>query len=216
MLLSGELWPGQHVRQADIAARLNVSRVPVREAIAVLAAEGVFVHEPHAGYAVAKFDAEELAQIYWMRSVLETRLVESIDHVPAATLAAMERHNRDVSESVNDSNLNRCLAANSSFHFDYLNLSPLRLVIAEVRRLWSAAAHYHPFYLYDRAAKERIVKEHADIVSAIRADRKAEVISLLHQHREHARSALAQLLPTPSLSPGDAGLAIMPFADADD
>src|SRR5687767_5679974 len=78
MILSGELLPGQPLRQVQLAERLGVSRVPVREALTTLVADGAVVHTPNTGYAVARFNLAELREIFLMRELLEDELLRRV------------------------------------------------------------------------------------------------------------------------------------------
>src|SRR5690606_21958873 len=70
-IVSGELAPGQPIRQASIAQRLGVSRVALREALKTLEAEGQVVYQPHRGYSVAELSLRDLLEVYRMRQLLE-------------------------------------------------------------------------------------------------------------------------------------------------
>ncbi len=59
-ILNGTLGPGQVLRQEELAARFKTSRVPLREALQSLQAEGLVVLRPRRGYAVAALDGEQL------------------------------------------------------------------------------------------------------------------------------------------------------------
>ena len=69
--MTRRLKPGQWIRQLDIANQLNVSSVPVREALNTLAAEGQVVHQRHRGYKVVELSREQLEEIYLARRLLE-------------------------------------------------------------------------------------------------------------------------------------------------
>ncbi|MDM0066246.1 GntR family transcriptional regulator [Variovorax sp. J31P207] len=71
MILSGELPAGQRINEPDIAARLGVSRVPVREALRELESTGLVVARKHAGVFVREPDAAELRDLYEMRGLLD-------------------------------------------------------------------------------------------------------------------------------------------------
>ena len=73
-IMSRELQPGERVRQEQLAERLNVSRVPVREALKVLEAEGQVTYQAHRGYTVVALSLEELEEIYLARSLLEKEM----------------------------------------------------------------------------------------------------------------------------------------------
>ena len=67
----GRYAPGDRVREADVAAWLNVSRTPVREAFRRLQADGLLTMEPWRGVIVAQLDQQQLVELYAMRRVLE-------------------------------------------------------------------------------------------------------------------------------------------------
>jgi DNA-binding GntR family transcriptional regulator len=84
----GRLKPGQPVRQESVALEFGVSRIPVREALRQLEAEGLVVHKPHSGARVAALDYAECEEIYKMRERLEPlALAESIGRLTDEQLA---------------------------------------------------------------------------------------------------------------------------------
>jgi DNA-binding GntR family transcriptional regulator len=64
---------GEPLRQEDLAAAFGVSRLPVREALRRLEAEGLVVMRPRRGYCVASFSSEEIEEVFDMRALLEAR-----------------------------------------------------------------------------------------------------------------------------------------------
>lgn len=71
MILRGELAPGERVTEADIAARLGISRMPVRQALPALALEGLLVRSGQRGFAVREFEAGHSRDAVRLRAVLE-------------------------------------------------------------------------------------------------------------------------------------------------
>src|SRR5262245_62073768 len=88
-ILQGDLSPGEQIRQAEWAERLGTSRIPVREALKALAAEGLLSHDHNRGYFVIRFGADEMAQIYLLRRLLETELLRSLVDPPPTAFAAL-------------------------------------------------------------------------------------------------------------------------------
>ena len=70
-ILDGELPAGSRLKEDELAARLDVSRTPVREALRRLEAEGLVVHEAKRGAAVRAYSASELDDMYRLRAMLE-------------------------------------------------------------------------------------------------------------------------------------------------
>lgn len=71
MILHGELSPGQRVREAELASSLGVSRTPVREALPMLAQEGILRQLDTRGFVVREFSAQEILDAIDVRGVLE-------------------------------------------------------------------------------------------------------------------------------------------------
>ena len=67
----GAIAQGQRIMEVDLANQLQVSRVPVREALKILQAQGIVVSRPHYGVRVARYDEEKIVQIYEVRCNLE-------------------------------------------------------------------------------------------------------------------------------------------------
>jgi len=86
-ILNGELKRGQLLRQEELAQRYNVSRVPLREALSRLEADGLIVLRPRRGYAVNTLDQKDIVEIFELRAVVE-------EH--AGHLAALARTPADV------------------------------------------------------------------------------------------------------------------------
>src|SRR5450631_4595154 len=86
-ILNGDIRPGQRVRQAMVAERFGASRLPVREALRMLEAEGLIEHEANKGARVPLLGSREVDIIYQMRERLEPlALSQSIPHLTVQDL----------------------------------------------------------------------------------------------------------------------------------
>src|SRR5258705_12711024 len=98
-VVSGELMPGEQIRQQEMAEELGVSRVPLREALNLLADQGLLIHRPNSGYFVAERAPNELAQISRILQLLDDELPGSIalpDDECIASLRALNDQMRSV------------------------------------------------------------------------------------------------------------------------
>src|SRR3546814_4510444 len=68
---TGELKPGQRIREIEMADRLRMSRTPVREALRRLEADGLLTFAPYRGMVIAELDHQAVMELYQMREVLE-------------------------------------------------------------------------------------------------------------------------------------------------
>src|SRR3954452_22834359 len=91
LILRDVLRPGDRIRQEDIADRFGASRLPVREALRMLEAEGLTEHEPNKGARVPRLSMHEVDVIYRMRERLEPlALAESLPHLDDTDLERLE------------------------------------------------------------------------------------------------------------------------------
>ncbi|RJE77517.1 GntR family transcriptional regulator [Pseudoalteromonas sp. MSK9-3] len=74
-ILSGEIKAGEPLRQAALAEELNVSRIPVREALLQLEAEGLVNFEAHKGATATMLSADQIDEIFDLRALLEAELL---------------------------------------------------------------------------------------------------------------------------------------------
>jgi DNA-binding GntR family transcriptional regulator len=81
-IISGDLQPGQRLREVALAADLGVSRPTLREALRTLVQEGLCEQEPHRGFAVARLDAEAIRDLTDTRLVLDRMAIEGIWDAP--------------------------------------------------------------------------------------------------------------------------------------
>jgi len=80
-ILSGEIAPGEHLREVEIAARHEVSRGPVREALLQLEREGLVLLRRNRGAVVARLSRGDLEEVYSLRLALERlAVVEAVRH----------------------------------------------------------------------------------------------------------------------------------------
>lgn len=90
-ILAGRYSQDQFIRQELIAQELGVSRIPVREALAQLEAEGLVVREKYRGAVVPKLSVSEIAEIYELRLMLEPYLLRTaIANITPADVAALQ------------------------------------------------------------------------------------------------------------------------------
>jgi DNA-binding GntR family transcriptional regulator len=196
MVRDGVLLPGQPIRQGAVAEQLGISRVPVREALKGLEADGLVEASPTGGFVVVRLSAEELSQIYLMRRLLETELLRRIDSATEPDLATLNALNARMADLI-DTPTRELASLNEQFHFEMFTLAGLRHVLVEVQRLWHRTAPYRLVYSAERAARERIVAEHDGLVRALRAGDTELLVRLADEHRHTSERDVVSVLSQP-------------------
>lgn len=192
---TGELAPGQQVLQDALAERYGVSRVPLREALKVLEAEGQVSYVPHRGYFVAELSLADLLEVYRLRELLEGEAVRV--GVPRLTEEDLDRLAEAVAAcevSAADGDLGALTAANRRLHFDLLESCGMPRLVRLIRVLWDATDVYRSLYYGDETNRSVVEAEHRAVLAAARRRDAEATARLLHQHRVHAVERLRPVL----------------------
>lgn len=198
MVHDGVLLPGQQIRQAAVAEQLGISRVPVREALKNLQADGLVEASPSGGFVVARLSADELKQIYLMRRLLETEMLRRVPGpVDDSEIAALTELNDRLAASADRPSSREWKQLNRDLHFRMFALSGLTHVLAEVARLWDKTEPYRSVYSAEHATRLRILDEHVKIIDALRRGDTGELIIQMDGHRGTSERSVVSVLTSP-------------------
>jgi DNA-binding GntR family transcriptional regulator len=186
-LLRGELQPGEWLRQDDLAAALGVSKVPVREALQRLAAEGLVSFEANRGSMVRTLTADGAQEIYALRRAIEPVLLKrSVSQLTIVDLAQAEMALDDPAASIGEANwrFHRSLYAGAG----WLRGSTI------VGTLHTAVAPYVVLYTKKLSGSSASDAEHRELLQLCRAKETTKAVAVLKSHLAEASSALITYL----------------------
>lgn len=144
-ILEGRIAPGERIRQEDVAARFGASRLPVREALRMLEAEGLTEHEANKGARVPRLSRHEVDVIYQMRERLEPlALTESIPHLGDAEIERLEEVQARIEENTD---MAAFLALDREFHLLTYTGCRIDPLTSMVTRLWNSTQHYRRAFM---------------------------------------------------------------------
>ena len=190
-ILHGRFLPGDRIRQEDIADRFGASRLPVREALRMLEAEGLTEHEAHKGARVPKLTPHEVDVIYRMRERLEPlALVESLARLGVADHERMEEVQGRIEE--ND-DLEKFLDLDREFHMLTYSGCAIEPLNQNITRLWNSTQHYRRAYvaLGGRSRMWIVNAEHRLILDAVVRRDASDAERYLEGHIRRTRMELS-------------------------
>ena len=189
-ILKGDLEPGQHLVQADLAEQLGVSRMPVREALKTLEMEGLITLDPHKGAVVNELTIEDIDEIYELLTMLESlALKKSIPHLTDKILEEMQQlHLKmlDTKEKEEYVDLNR------QFHTVSLSGCKSKRIHGLMARVSHGIAKDTPYVIPGQIEKSNI--EHGIILEAISNRNAEKAAAELSHHINRTREDLIEVL----------------------
>ena len=179
-ILKGELKPGERLMELQLAAKLGVSRTPIREAIRMLEQEGLAVTIPRKGAEVAKMTEKD------MEDVLQIR--EALDEL-AAKIACEQ-----ISEEQLEDNVKKIAEADVKFHDIIYQSTGNPKLVNMLNNLREQMYRYRVEYLKDENNYPTLMKEHKDIVEGLVRKNKMQVTETMHQHVKNQAVAVKAMI----------------------
>jgi DNA-binding GntR family transcriptional regulator len=194
-ILTGEYSPGSPLLQDSIAAEFGVSKIPVREALVRLRAEGLIDIEAHRGFRVRPLLATEVDEVFRLRLALEpaavsegAKLAQDEDHVAARDAL------RALSTALAASALDDAGNLNSAFHLALIVPHRQPVTSEILSRLHTLSQRYVRMHLMPVGRVRRATREHKALYEAWASGEARAARQLTAQHIEETRDELAQLL----------------------
>ena len=188
LIITGELAPGQHMVETDLARQLGVSRQPIREALHRMEAEGWVDLRPSQGAFVHVPTESEVDELLDVRALLEAETARLAARAATATQVARLREiSAEGQQAARQENISRALTANTSFHAE-IALAAGNAVLAELAGLVARRVRWY----YQLVTPERGPSswpEHAELVDAIASGDPDLAQRLARQHTERTRDA---------------------------
>ena len=199
IILSGVIPSDEPIRQDALAAELNVSKIPLREALARLEQDGLVVSYAHRGFFVRPMSPEEAEEIYALRLKLEP------DAAARASLKASDEERAHAREALALLDIDAAAhrptvgARNRAFHLALVAPGAGVVTTNIVARLHILADRYVRKHLEPKGRFLAAEAEHHEILDAWHSKREAKVRKLVTQHLERTLADLrAELSATPA------------------
>jgi DNA-binding GntR family transcriptional regulator len=183
-LVTGRLVSGVRVTAEELAARLGISHVPVREALRYLEAEGHLERDHRGRLRVRPTSPDEAEEIYDLRRILETAVLNvSVPNLTSADVAAMEAQYAAMEAGLAERDIHAYATANRRFHFIAFERAERAWMLRFLRMVWDAAARYQTRVFSTTGWEQRLQEEHRNLLDACRRGDAAAAIATMDKHR---------------------------------
>lgn len=195
LIVEGVIEPGQKLNERELAAQLEVSRTPLREAIRMLAAEGLVELLPHRGAVAAQLSRQDVADTFEVIAGLEgqsgqlaaERIVASeLNEIRALQFEMLAAHARR--------DLPTYYRLNARIH-NHINAAARNPVLTQTYLTVNARLQALRFRSnFDESKWARAVREHERMIELLQARDGPGLRKLLVEHLEHKRDAVLDLM----------------------
>jgi len=198
LILQGALLPGQRINEPDIAARLKVSRVPVREALRELESSGLVVSRKNAGVFVRRLEAADVRELYELREMLDGYAASRVAALPGTRRLPLARQLEaaiaTMNQAVDRGDAQAYYAENLKFHWAIVEAVGNQQLLASYRGVIQRLHVARLTNLSGDAGRRISIAEHVQIARALR---QGDALASERLARTHVTDAHARLGATP-------------------
>ena len=188
LIVGGELLPGQHMVETDLARQLGVSRQPIREALHRMEAEGWVDLRPSQGAFVHVPTDCEVDELLDVRALLEAETARLATRSPnAGQLARLREICRQGAAAAAAADVTAAAAANSVFHAEVAAIGG-NAVLAQLADIVGRRVQWY-YRMVAPAREHNAWTEHAELIEAIEAGDAERAEAVARKHTERTRAA---------------------------
>jgi DNA-binding GntR family transcriptional regulator len=188
LIVGGELPPGQHMVETDLAGQLGVSRQPIREALHRMEAEGWVDLRPSQGAFVHVPTDQEVDELLDVRALLEAETARLAARAPSpAQLARLRQICQEGQAAADADDFSAAVTANSAFHAEVAAIGG-NAVLAELADIVGRRVQWY-YRMVVPVRGHGSWTEHAELIGAIEAGDAERAESVARRHTERTRAA---------------------------
>ncbi|MER9434506.1 GntR family transcriptional regulator [Mesorhizobium sp. M0618] len=197
-IANGTIKAGTSLRQDELAEHFGFSRMPIRDALRQLEAEGIVSIHPTKGAHVARMDCAEISEIYALRELLESEALRL--SVPSLAGAKLDEAEQVLDQIDAERNVGRWGALNRTFHLALYDACGNHRLLGLIEAHHNAADRYVRILLSNLDYRSRSQTEHRELLAACRRRDGDRAISILRQHLREGSETLVRAIREDGLS----------------
>ncbi len=182
-ILKGELKPGERLMELQLAAKLGVSRTPIREAIRMLELEGLAVTVPRKGAEVAKMTEKDMEDVLQIRRCLDELAVSlACEKIDKEQLQQLKVALEEFEESIRKGEVGQIAQADMAFHDTIYKAADNPKLMTLLNNLREQMYRYRVEYLKDESTYPKLIAEHQEIYGGLVRQDKEFVVKATGEH----------------------------------
>jgi DNA-binding GntR family transcriptional regulator len=192
-IITGQLRPGARLPIEELAELLEMSPMPIREAVRRLHAAGLVKNIPHRGARVTELSVTDLAEVYEARLALEVLAIRRAAERFSSDHEVSARQSLSVLQEMSDDNSAETSEAHDTFHFSLYDAADSAWLLRLIRPVWETSERYCLEFPQCRRLLAR-TSEHEQILAACVANEPARAALALHDHLASTANNLADAM----------------------
>jgi len=200
-ILKGEIPAGERLVELDLAAKMNSSRTPVREALQKIASEGLIYSIPRAGYIVGEISETDLEEIFEARTAIEQAAAkQALKYITPEELERIEENIRRSEESIRGGQKDQMIDFDTEFHDILCGAGRNKRLIQFSQTLRDHLLKYRMIALRIPRMARGATAEHKQIFKALKSKDSKKLEETIHYHLERSKEHILTRLKesTPS------------------
>lgn len=181
-IMSREILPGDQLVQEKLAAELQISRTPVREALMRLEREGVLEVSNRGSFSLYQMDDREVLELYQARAAIEGQAARilAVHHTQETLdkLRSVIKREEDIKEGT----VREYFEANRRIHRTFVELSDNRFLLEMFDMIWGKAMAFQLFAAIENVDLTKSMGNHLALVDAIEKGDKTETLEMFTAH----------------------------------
>jgi DNA-binding GntR family transcriptional regulator len=188
---NGFFAPGQRLVLRDLATRYGVSQIPVREALAALARDGLVEIKPHSGASVATVSPNEIREQQFIRSHLEALAVEAATpHLTESDFLQLEVLIQQMESAVAHHDPRAYAALNREFHRMLYAACPYKKLVQIIEMVWHEGSKPMVIFAVEPDHMARSSADHRAILGELKRGNAAQARQLMLDHKFSAANVM--------------------------
>jgi DNA-binding GntR family transcriptional regulator len=186
-ILTGQLKQGSLLNTSKIAEQLEMSGIPVREALRKLQTQRLVTIHPHKGAFVYKLSKKEIADNMAAQELIEPEATKLASlNICEDTIKALENNMKDMEKAVNNQDYLQYALLNREFHFIIYSACGNQELIKIISQLWDTYNMFKGLFALDQKRVSESLKEHWSVIHSLAKGDGEMAADIIRQHKRES------------------------------